>query len=354
MRGLNRTGPEMNRNKRSFASLTSCLLAPILLACTATAVLAADEPAVAEWVFAVVDGKEISAAEYDHHARESFRRKFYHGTPPEAELNGMLKEVGQKLIDQALLDQESKLREIKADPAVVAAELEKLERRLEQNPAWKDQRKDALPVITAQLESSDRISRLEKQVRENMPTASEVRAFYDANPALFTQPARNKVSLILLDVPPSSSTDVWEKAHVTALSIADRLKAGEDFAALARDLSAHPTASAGGDMGYMHLGMLNESVDQALAAIKPGEFAGPVRTLEGVVLLRLEDRQPPQLQPFQAVETRARALLTQKRSDARWKELVDRLRAKAKVVIGPAFTKIMAESPAGTSATPAR
>jgi parvulin-like peptidyl-prolyl isomerase len=70
-------------------------------------------------------------------------------------------------------------------------------------------------------------------------------------------------------------------------------------------------------------------------------IADPFRTLEGIAIVRLDARTPDRLQPFEAVAARARDLLAKEQAETRWSNFLVELRAKAKIVIGPAFEKIM-------------
>lgn len=297
--------------------------------------------AIAEAPFASVNAKPISVAEFDRNAREAFRRKFYHGTPPEAELNNMLKGVGQTLIDDVLIDDEAKIRGITADADAVAKGIAQLDRRNGNNPQWTNERASLLPGLTAQFEQKSRRELLEKEMRAGTPSQDEVLEFYRSNPALFTEPTQNKISLIMIGVDPSSSPEVWEQAFSRATGISNRLRNGEDFAQLAKDFSTDRSAADGGDLSYVHQGMLGQQTEIEVAKLQPGMIAEPFRTLEGVAIVRLDARTPERLQPFEAVAARARDLLSKQQGEARWSNFLAELRAKAKIVIGPAFEKIM-------------
>lgn len=317
------------------------LVATCTLACASVAPAVAQAPADAG-LFASVNGTVIPATDYDLNARETFRSKFYHGKPPEAEVEKMLREVGQDLIDRVLLAGAARERGFAADPARVAEELEKTEKRLQKDPRWAKDRERMLPSLITHIESLQRVALLEKQVRQVTPTTEEVRSFYKGNPELFTEPSRSKASLILIRVDPSSPAEAWEEAKKKATELREQILKGGDFAALARAHSGDATAESGGDLGYLHEGMMGGQAEEALKALKPGEVSELVRVLEGEALFRLDGREPAKLQPFDAVAERASKLLAERRGDAQWKAFVEKLRAQANIIIGPAFQKIMA------------
>ncbi len=67
-----------------------------------------------------------------------------------------------------------------------------------------------------------------------------------------------------------------------------RLRAGEDFAALAQEASEDPSASGGGWLGPVPLADLAEPLRVASAALGLGETSGVVETRTGFVILRRE------------------------------------------------------------------
>ncbi len=79
----------------------------------------------------------------------------------------------------------------------------------------------------------------------------------------------------------------------SATQIADQLKQGAPFATVASQFSQSPSAADGGDIGWVVQGQLAEDIDGALAGLKPGEVAGPVRSEGGYYVLMLRDRREP-------------------------------------------------------------
>jgi arylsulfatase A-like enzyme/tetratricopeptide (TPR) repeat protein len=68
--------------------------------------------------------------------------------------------------------------------------------------------------------------------------------------------------------------------------IAERVKAGESFAEVARAESADPSAAQGGDLGNVSPGDLAEPLRSAAAALAPGEVSPVLETPAGFVLLQ--------------------------------------------------------------------
>ncbi len=71
-----------------------------------------------------------------------------------------------------------------------------------------------------------------------------------------------------------------------AASLAQRVRSGEDFSALAKQKSLDPSADQGGSLGKMDPGALRTELREALSQVRPGELAGPVKTSSGYAVLK--------------------------------------------------------------------
>ncbi len=77
-------------------------------------------------------------------------------------------------------------------------------------------------------------------------------------------------------------------AQELAQSLLERLAAGEEFEALARESSDCPSAERGGFLGGFDRGTMHPAFEQATYALQPGEFSGVVETPFGFHLIRRE------------------------------------------------------------------
>jgi len=77
-------------------------------------------------------------------------------------------------------------------------------------------------------------------------------------------------------------------SETEARQILERLRAGEDMAALARDKSSDPSATEGGSLGHMDPGSLRTELRDSLRDAGPGGIAGPIKVPTGFAILRAE------------------------------------------------------------------
>ena len=276
--------------------------------------------------FAVVEGVTIPAAQYTAALNEQIRQKFYHGKPPEAEVDEVRREVGRQLINDILMEHEAKKFGIAPDTEKVDADIARYEARYSDSPVWQERRESVLPALRAKLERDSLRERVEARVKQLPdPTEAELRAYYEANPEKFTEPEQVRLGMILLRVDPSSATSVWKLAEEEAQKLVDRIGEGERFEALAELHSADPSADEGGDLGYIHRGMVPEALHQQLDSLEIGDVSKPIRILEGIAVFQLLGRKEAIHHSFERVRERATGLLARERAEVAWKSYLENL-----------------------------
>jgi len=285
-------------------------------------------------VYAVVNGQTILISDFANAFNATLRQKFYHGQVPEGEFAKVRDLVTKQLVLRILLLDEAKRRGIVADEKKVAEAVAGYEAQYAASESWKQNRERLLPGLRAQLSTQSVLEQIEKTVRA-VPVlpAAEVKKFYTSHPELFTEPEKLHLSVIMLAVDPSSPEAAWVQARDEAQAIYKRLQNGADFAETARIHSTGKEAEKGGDLGYVHRGMLPDVLEAKIDAFKPGLAAEPIQLLEGVAIFRLEGRQPAQLRAFADVAERAASLAQREVQDAAWSALQARLEAAATIRI---------------------
>lgn len=285
-------------------------------------------------VFAVVGETVIPVEEFEANFHAGMRQRFYHGQVPAAEIAAFRREVAAAMIDRMLLLQEAERREIRPDGEWIDARLALMTERI----ATSADPEGTRAAVRAQLLGDSVIMQLRQRIEDiPAPDLEAALAYYRAHPDKFTTPERLHVSMILLKVEPWSDGTVWEAAYEEARRLTGRLEAGESFAELARLHSADGSAVRGGDLGYIHKGMLAREAQAVLDGMGPGDLSGPVQILQGFALFRLEDRAAPSLNAFEKVEGRARELLRRELQERAWEDALARLHEKTAITVNEAL-----------------
>jgi len=285
---------------------------------------------------ALVDGQPITSEEYNIALTRAARQTFYHGQIKDDRLQDLKKRVIDDLILRRLLLKEADRRGIKPDEADVERKIVGYEAQYKDSDEWKQKRAEVLPPLREQMLQNSRLTRLEEAVR-NVPTPDdkELTKFYRERIDAFTEPARDRVAVILLGVDPSSNRDQWNAAKAEAQKIREKILGGGNFEEMAKLSSSDESAGRGGDMGYLHRGMLATSAQEAVDKLKIGELTEPVEILQGYGLFKLLDRQPPKVRELNEVRDRAIDLYKRDSSERKWTETKEQVRRRAQVIIHP-------------------
>jgi peptidyl-prolyl cis-trans isomerase C len=250
--------------------------------------------------------------------------------------NVVIRSVLDRAIDGKLLAQEARRRGIKPNDARIDEKLAKMAARAG-GRADLEAELVKTGIDYSQLRSTvvqaDLVQTLvETQVAtKGEVTADEVAAFYLENPELFKSPDRIHARHILFRVGAGDSPEQKKAARDKAVAAHARAVAGEDFAALAIELSEGPDASKGGDLGFTARGQMVESFDDAVWALKPGEISDVVESALGYHVIKVEEIVIGPTVPLDEARPAVEDLLRQERIAQVLSELVTELRASAEI-----------------------
>jgi len=155
----------------------------------------------------------------------------------------------------------------------------------------------------------------------------EIQAYYQEHKDRFRQPERIRVRQILILLPPNAGPEKEAKAKKMAEEVLAKVKAGEDFAELAKTNSEGPTAGRGGDLGYFSRGRMVPEFEEAAFSLKEvGDTSGLIRSKFGFHIIELTGRQPARELALDGVRDRiVRQLESAKRREIR-QSLAEELR----------------------------
>jgi parvulin-like peptidyl-prolyl isomerase len=297
----------------------------------AAAALAAHGPIP---LFATVNGYPISVAEFNSAFTAHMRQTYYHGAVPEGGLNKARREVAEQLVSRTLQLQEIARRGLKPDSDAVERQVADYDKNYAANPNWQRNRELMLPGLRDLLGQQELLKRVENQVRDvPAPTPDQVKAYYGRKPELFTEPQKLRVRSIVLRVDPGAPRAAWDAAIAEGARLVRRIRGGADFAEQARLASTDEFAANGGDLGFLHAGVLPEGLEGIIDKLKTGEVTEPIETLQGIAIFRVDERVPPVLHSFESVADRAAALLLRESRDEAWQAFLAGLRKGSAISI---------------------
>lgn len=126
-----------------------------------------------------------------------------------------------------------------------------------------------------------------------------------------SNPASLQVNMahLLVAVPENASEQELAALQAKAQRALQRARAGEDFAALARELSDAPDKANGGQLGLRPADRYPPLFLDATRTLNPGDIAGPVRSGAGFHIIKLIERRNAGLPPTTVTQSHARHIL---------------------------------------------
>jgi peptidyl-prolyl cis-trans isomerase C len=212
-----------------------------------------------------------------------------------------MNQFGPRLLDQLiqgkLLYQEAMKNGYEADPAKVDEVLSELSARIGSPEEFKSQMEEkgfTEETLKDNIREQLTIQRYVEEIIVPKAVVPEeaVRAAYDQNPQKFERSEEIRASHILIKAEESDPQGKKDEALEKAGDIASLARQeGSDFAALAREHSEGPSASAGGDLGFFAKGRMVKPFEDKAFSMKVGEISDPVLTRFGYHVIQITDRR---------------------------------------------------------------
>jgi peptidyl-prolyl cis-trans isomerase C len=268
-------------------------------------------------ILATVNGDPITLGEFN----ERYARA---GLKPEKEAErGVREEFLNRIIERKMLVKEAQRRRFKVSLPEINARIETVRRE-----QGKDV-KETLSGLGVDFEKwkSDvwedmMIEKLvSREVGGNVPvSAAEIRQYYNANQYEYERPEQVRVRQIVV----ASAGE--------AQQILEQIKAGADFAALAREKSTAPEAAEGGDLGYFAMGDMPGEFN-VVFGLPRGGVSGVVKSPYGFHLFKLEDKRKAGKISLQEASKEIAGKLKHRKQDQRYRQWLTELRSRTKFVV---------------------
>jgi len=153
------------------------------------------------------------------------------------------------------------------------------------------------------------------------PSEAEAKAFYEQNKAQYSVPESVHLHHILV------------KSEKEAKDVLARLKKGDQFAAVASQVSICPSKAKGGNLDWLPRGSLVKEIEDVAFTMKKGEINGPVQTKFGYHVLLLEDKKDPQESTYDQVKDYNVEQIKFQRQQDHYEKLAESLRKKMNVQV---------------------
>jgi peptidyl-prolyl cis-trans isomerase SurA len=278
--------------------------------CVAASLAAAQ---TGDYIVAVVNQELVTASEVQQRLAR-VRDEAARNRTPLPPASALRKQVLDSLIDERVLvtnarESGARIDDPELDRAVanVATQnqltLAQLRERLRQEgmpfAKFRDNIRDQL--LVERVREREVVSRIKV-------TDAEIDDFIEKRRAAAGNSAQIDLAQILVPLPEGASDAEVAARRTRAEAALRRVRAGEDFAAVAREVSEDSNRAQGGDMGMRPLDRLPDLFVRTAQRMSPGEIAPALlRSGAGFHILKLVDRKEDA--PFTVAQSRARHIL---------------------------------------------
>ncbi len=162
-------------------------------------------------------------------------------------------------------------------------------------------------------------------------TDAETKAYYDGNPQMFKQPAQVKASHILIKVDAGADDAKKTEARKKIEMVQQKIKAGGDFAELAKEYSEGPSNVRGGDLGFFRRGQMVKPFEDAAFAMKVNEVSEIVETRFGYHIIKVYEIKPDQTLAYADVKDKISQRMKQEKIEKDAIQYIGQLKKDAKI-----------------------
>ncbi len=158
------------------------------------------------------------------------------------------------------------------------------------------------------------------------PSDDELRQLYDEQREQFTVKEERRASHILIPVDPKADEATLKAARDKANEALKRIREGETFEDVAREVSEDPgSAEQGGDLGFFGRSVMVPAFEDEAFRLEVGQISEPIKSSFGFHIIKLTERRAGGTKPFEEVRADLVVQYRQHAAEQRFYDLSDQL-----------------------------
>jgi foldase protein PrsA len=285
-------------------------------------------------------GGDIATVNDQHISKADFDRKL--------ESSPTAKQVLTQMVQQALIDQYGKDQKIDISADAIAKKEADIKSKYPPGQFEAILRQQGLTETDVQNILRQQLI-IEQAVGPQVKVSdADIKAYFDKNHATLDKPEQVRTRHILV---------ADEK---TADTIEAKLKAGGNFADLAKQYSTDPsTKDKGGELGFFGKGQMVPAFQAAAFSLPVGAISAPVKSPFGWHIINVEEKKPATHASLASAKAQIKDTLTQQLTQQQIPVFLQGLRAKATITVNDDRYKdafpppLPSAAPAASAAAPA-
>jgi peptidyl-prolyl cis-trans isomerase SurA len=290
---------------------------------------------------ATVDGEVVTLSEVEERAASELRRA--EAMPPGKERDEAhdraLRRAFDIIVAEKLLSKQAKVLGLEVTEQQVDAAIEDIKTRNkfddeQLDRALADQGLDR-PGFRSQIRRElETYQVMQAKVRSKVKvTDDDLKNYYQTHPQEFGGETEIHVRHIFLPLAEDASPAEEARARAGGEKIVQRLRGGEDFAAVARQVSKGPSAEDGGDLGWLRRGTVQKALEDAAFALKDGQVSDLVRAGPGLHVVKVEGHRIGGARSFDDVKEEIKNRLVEEQVGLTRQQVLDELRKGAVIEV---------------------
>ncbi|HEY1304856.1 MAG TPA: peptidylprolyl isomerase [Vicinamibacterales bacterium] len=294
-------------------------------------------PAQLPEVVARVNGEPVTKADFERALSTLEGRAG--GPVPQEQRDQVFRRLLDQIVGYKLLTQETQTRKVDVPAGEIDARVKEIQGQFPSEAAFKEMltaRKTTIEQLRTDVKQDLAVQKMiDAEIAPKIVVKPEQLAdFYAKNPDQFKQPERVRASHILIGVPRDADAAAKTQARAKADQILKDVKAGKDFATLAKQNSQDPGSAAnGGDLGFFQQGQMVGPFNDAAFKLAPGTVSDIVETEFGFHIIKVIEKQPARTVSLDEVKPQLEQFLLQRNRQEQTDGFVNGLRSKGKIEI---------------------
>jgi parvulin-like peptidyl-prolyl isomerase len=243
-----------------------------------------------------------------------------------------------QMVNRRVALEEARKRPMTNATALAKEQLEKMKKNFPTPEAFQEQLRNAQTTETEMLKEIEQKLEIDNLMRARVepdlttPSEEEARAFYNENPKLWQRKETVRAQHVLIKADAGAGPTTKAEKRDRAEAALARVKRGESFEDVAREVSEDPgSRMLGGELPPFSRGQMTPKFETVAFATPPGEISPVFESPFGYHFLKVKAKEAARDLDFEEVRKEVLAHLGRLRQGKKTNEYLDNLRQREKV-----------------------
>jgi len=282
----------------------------------------------------IVNGTKITKTDLDRGVKQLFPARYYHGTISDEQMKVFEKKVLDELIENELIFQYAKSIGIKVSAKDIDESIDKLKKMIK-NPEKLNEtlKKSGLTVksLREAIYKEEMLKKFNKEKIETTISEKDLKKYYEKNRYKFKEPEKITAKIIYVRNDPTDP-EGRSKSKKRIEEAYQKVKDGEDFGDVAAKYSTAMSRIKGGNLGYVHKGMLEPTVEKKAFSMDANTMSEIIEEDVGFFIVKVEEKIKSNQLSFDAVKKGLAKDLKKKIEEEKKEKLLERLMSAAVII----------------------